>query len=101
MKDKILNLLGFASKAGKLSFGFEATVGAIKSGKAKLVLIACDISPKSRKETVYFADKFGVCHIELEDIDIETLSAAVGKKCGILSVYDQGFAEGILKFLLH
>lgn len=101
MKDKILNLLGFASKAGKLTFGFEATVGAIKSGKAKLVLIAEDISPKSRKETVFFSEKFGVRHIELEEVNIETLSTAVGKKCGILSVCDQGFAEGIEQFLSH
>lgn len=99
MNNKVLTLLGFAAKAGKLSYGYEATVGAVKAGKSKLVLIAEDISPKSLKETVYFADKYSVKYIVLNGIDIKTVSDAVGRKCGILSVSDQGFAEGITKAL--
>lgn len=99
MNNKVLTLLGFAAKAGRLSYGYEATVGAVKAGKSKLVIIAEDISPKSLKETVYFADKFSVKYAVLGGIDIKTVSDAVGRKCGILSVSDQGFAEGIMKAL--
>jgi len=99
LNNKVLSLLGFAAKAGKLGYGFEAAIGAVKAGKSKLILIACDISPKSSKETLYFADKFGVRHSVIKGIDIKTVSDAVGRKCGILSVSDQGFADSILKAL--
>ncbi len=94
MKDKILSLLGFASKAGKLSFGVHATEWAIKSGKAKLVLAAYNISEKSVKELKFKAgDKIPVK--VLMEIDIDTLSKKVGKSCGIVAVNDQGFATAL------
>jgi len=45
---------------------------------------------------LYYADKYNVKIIVLEGIDIKTVSDAVGKKCGIVSVNDCGFADGIL-----
>ncbi len=95
MSKKVLTLLGFAAKAGKLSFGFDACVSALKSGKSKLVVIACDISPKSRKEAIFYAEKASVKQLLLVETNIETLSAAVGRKCGIISVDDSGFADAI------
>ena len=50
MNDKILTLLGFASKSGKLSYGFDAVKTALSQKKSKLVLIANDVSQKSKKE---------------------------------------------------
>lgn len=94
MKNKILSLLGFAAKAGKLSYGFEASVWSVKSRKAKLVTVSSEISPKSRKEMQYYADKYNV-KIRVLEIDMKTVSDAVGKKCGILSVNDSGFADAI------
>ena len=97
MKNKILTLLGFAAKAGKLSYGFEATLWSVKTKKARLAVVAEDISPKSRKETEYFAGKYNVKITVLNGIDMKTVSEAVGRKCGIISVNDQGFADAILK----
>ncbi len=94
---KILSLLGFAAKAGKLAYGFEATVSALKIRKSELVVIAEDISEKSRKEVVFFADKANTEHIILEGVTIKDVSDAVGRKCGIISVNDKGFAEALLK----
>ena len=48
MPDKILTLLGFASKAGALRFGASAATEAVKRGLAKGVFFAEDISEKSR-----------------------------------------------------
>lgn len=95
--NKILSLLGFAAKAGKLAYGFEAAVSAIKLKKSSLVIIAEDISPKSRKEAVFFADKMKLKHIILEGISMKDVSLSVGRKCGIISVNDNGFADAILK----
>ena len=101
MNSKILSLLGFAAKAAKLSYGFEATVTSVKASKASLVIVAEDISPKSRKEVKFFADKVGVKTVYLIGIDIKTLSNAVGKKCGIISVNDKGFADACEKALIE
>lgn len=99
LKNKIISLLGFASKAGKLGYGFEATLSAIKARKTKLIIIAEDISEKSRKEIAYFADRQNVKHITLEGLNIKAVSDAVGRKCGIVSVNDSGFADGITAYI--
>ena len=96
MNDKILTLLGFASKAAKLSFGFDAVKTALTQSKSKLVLIANDVSPKSKKEVLFFSEKFKSKALVLANYDMETLSHAVGRKCGIVSVNDASFSEGLL-----
>lgn len=92
---KSLTLLGFAAKAGKLSFGMDMSKTAVKSGKSFLVVCACDVSEKSQKEIAFFANSNNISLISLKDIDIEAMSKAVGRKCGIISVNDKSFAEAI------
>jgi ribosomal protein L7Ae-like RNA K-turn-binding protein len=94
VNDKILTLLGFASKSGNLSFGADSVKESLKRSKAKLVIIASDISDKSRKEIRFFADKNNVRVIDVT-YDIATLSHATGKKGGIISVNEKGFADAI------
>ncbi len=94
MNDKILTLLGFASKSGNLSFGADSVKESLKRSKAKLVIIASDISDKSSKEIHFFSDKENVPVINAE-YTIETLSHATGKKGGIISVNEKGFADAI------
>ncbi len=93
--------MGFAAKAGKLGFGFDSAVSAIKQSKARLVVISQEISPKSRKEIEFFATKAGIKSVVLTDVDNKTISAAVGKKCGIISINDIGFAEAIMRALIE
>ncbi len=95
MIDKVLTLLGFASKAGKLSFGSAKATENIKTKKAKLIIISNDISQKSKKEIVFWAEKSGVPFLILSDTATNTLSNAVGRNCGILSVNDNSFASAI------
>ena len=72
---------------------------ALKRNKSKLVVLACDLSEKSKKEILFFAHNKNVSVVTLEEVTIDTLSASVGKKCGIISVCDQGFADSISKIL--
>ena len=95
MNSKMLTLLGFAAKAGRLCYGMDTTVAAVKGGKARLVITAADISEKSRKEILFYRAKFNT-EVILSDISIEQLSHAVGKRCGIISVNDEGFAKAIM-----
>lgn len=89
--------MGFASKAGKLSYGFDASIISAKSRKAKLIVVSEEISPKSKKEMQFYSQKNNIDFILLEGMDIQTVSQAVGHKCGIVSVNDKGFADAILK----
>lgn len=95
MSNKILTLLGFASKAGKLSYGFAASTDSIKQNKSRLVIVASDISEKSKKETRFIAGKSGVKVLELEDAGQTTISNAVGRSCGIISINDDSFASAV------
>lgn len=99
MKNKILTLLGFASKAGKLSYGFDAVVASAKAGKSRLIAVSEEISDKNKKEMQFYSGKYKTHLIILRGMDIKTVSEAVGKKCGIISVNDQGFADAILKLV--
>ena len=94
MNNKVLTLLGFASKSGNLRFGFDSVKNSLKENKAKLIVIASDISPKSEKEITFFAQKSAVEVIRLS-ASIETLSHATGRKGGILAVTDQGLGTAI------
>ena len=95
VNNKLLTLLGFAAKAGKLSFGMDMTCASKKAGKSFLVVCANDVSDKSKKELSFHAQKKEVPLIVLTDNNIETVGKAVGRKCGILSVNDKSFAEAI------
>lgn len=99
MIDKALNLIQFAAKAGRLSYGTHATEWAIESKKAKLVCAANDISAKSVKELNFKASKTGIEVRVLENTDSEELSQALGKKCGIIAVNDESFSKAILENL--
>jgi len=94
--NKTLSLLGFASKAGKLSYGFDAVKTALIQKKSKLLLIANNVSPKSKKEVLFFGEKFKTQVVVLDDFDMETVSHAIGRRCGIISVNDTSFSNGLI-----
>ena len=97
MNDKVLTLLGFAAKAGRLCYGMDSATSAAVKKKSFLAVAACDISEKSFKELNFRFNKNSVKVMRLNGIDIQTLSKAVGHKCGIVSINDKGFAEAVLK----
>lgn len=95
MNSKVLALLGFASKAGKLSFGMNEAKISLERDKSKLIVVASDVSNKSQKEIKFSSAQKNVSVLIFNDISIESLSKAVGRKCGIISVNDNGFADSI------
>ena len=94
---KVLTLLGFAAKAGKLSYGMAAAQDALNGKKAFLALAASDVSKKKKKEIRFFAQKNSVAFAELNRCDSRELSEAIGRKCGIVTINDSGFADAFLK----
>ena len=64
-QDKILTLLGFCKKAGKLVAGTEKVTELVKKGSPCLVMLSDDISPKTEKELRYHANGKQVVFIRL------------------------------------
>ena len=95
MNNKILTLLGFASKAGKLSYGQAASFETMAKHKTKLLVIACDVSAKSQKELKFHAEKNKIPFLILQETGITELTNAVGRSCGVVSVNDDSFADAI------
>lgn len=95
MNNKMLTLLGFASKAGRLAYGQAASLEAMQRQKTKLLVIASDVSEKSQKELKFHAEKNNTQYLVLQEIGIAELSNAVGRSCGAVSVNDGSFADAI------
>lgn len=99
-EQKLVSLLGMAQKAGKVAAGEFAVDKAVKSGKAKLLLLATDISENTRKSyrdmSVYYKIP---CY---EGLPKQQLGLCIGKdKRAALAIIDQGFAKAVLGILLE
>ena len=88
--------LGLAQKAGKVASGDFAVRSALKSGKAKLLIVAVDAAPNSKKDMYYLAEVAGVEVIEL--LTRDELGFAIGKaKRTALVITDNNFAKMLKK----
>ena len=97
-KDKVLNLIGLAQKAGKVVSGEFMTEKAVKTGEAALVILAEDASENTQKKFRNMCEFYEVPLYILSDK--ETLGHAMGKEFrASLAVQDWNFAEAIRKVL--
>ncbi len=92
MNEKLLSLLGIARRAGRLSMGFDAAAEAAKKGSSRLLLIGSDISDRTKRAITAVAQETDTPMIILIE-PMESMSSAVGKHTGIISVNDEGFAK--------
>ena len=96
--NKVLSLIGLATKAGKTASGEFLTEREVKSGKAALVIVAGDASENTKKKFRNMCDYYKVPIYFYEDKD--TLGHAMGNQFrASLAVLDEGFAKGIRKHL--
>ena len=96
--NKVLSLLGLATKAGKIASGEFSTEKSVKSGKGFLVLVAADASENTKKKFRDMCKFYKVPMIVYGDKD--TLGHAMGKQFrASLAILDEGFAKGIRKQL--
>lgn len=97
MQDKLFNKLSVARKAGKVTYGFESVKEVVLGGKASLVLLACDLSPKTAKETQFFCkDKATVVKT---DKTMSDFSSTIGVVTGIIALTDEGFTKAVKSVL--
>ena len=100
MENKLLGLLGIARRAGHVLIGFDAVKTAIADGRARLVLLAADRSPKTDKELRFTAQN-SPCPIHVLAADKAALSGALGlqKPVAVAATDDRGFATAMQKHL--
>lgn len=94
-EQKQLNLLGLATKAGKLSSGEGQVLDDLRKNKALCVIVATDCSIATKKK---MADKCQYYHVPyIEQFTTLEISCAIGKKRSILAFLDKGFASSFQK----
>ena len=95
MQDRVLMQLGLAARAGRVAAGGFSAEEAVKSRKARLVLIAEDAKTNTAKK---FTDKCTFYKIPFRFYGTkEALGRAVGREeRACVAVIDRGFAESIL-----
>ncbi len=95
-RQKILNLIGLATKAGKTASGEFSTEKAVKTGRAYLVVVSEEASGNTKKMFANMCTyyKVPICYFGKKD----ELGHAMGKEMrASLAVVDEGLAKAIVK----
>lgn len=96
--NKVLSLVGLATKAGKTVSGEFSTEKSVKTGKGFLVLVADDASTNTKKKFRNMCEYYEVPIYFFADK--EGLGKAMGKEFrASLAVQDENFAKAIRKEL--
>ncbi|KAK7513154.1 50S ribosomal protein L30e-like protein [Phyllosticta capitalensis] len=92
--DSINSRLALVMKSGKVTLGYKSTLKTLRSGKAKLVIIAANTPPLRKSELEYYAmlAKTHVHHFGGSNIELGT---ACGKlfRCSTMAILDAGDSD--------
>ena len=96
MNNKIINLLGLATRARNIVSGDNAVENALKLNKVKMLIISEEASDKTKKNYKFYANKYNIPIIFMGKI--EELSNAIGEKNrAIIGIKDRNIANQIIK----
>ena len=98
--ERLCGMLGLASRARMLSVGTDIACDSVRSGNAKLLIVAHDASDNTKKRVFNCAKYYEVACYEVP-IGQNDLGHALGKKgaTAALSLNDRNMAKGITKLL--
>ena len=92
---RALNYLGIARMSGNIELGEENAKALVKAGKARLLLLASDVSDGVRKRAEGYVYGFHAPLVRLPFTKAE-FGAAVGRaQCGVAAVRDLGLAKSL------
>ena len=93
--DGVLGLIGLAKKAGYVASGTEGVRGLVRSGRARIVLLACDCSQNARKRVTDCCRNYGA-PLSNTKLTMTDLGSAIGSApCSAIAVSDKGLASAI------
>ena len=97
--DPILHLLGLAKKAGRLEIGEEPAGAACRARQAKLLLLAADAAPNTRRRASHFGETGNVLWLDAP-FDKAQLGFILGcSSCAMLALTDAGFSAAVVEKL--
>ncbi|KAK8206892.1 60S ribosomal protein L30 [Zalaria obscura] len=92
--DSINSRLALVMKSGKVTLGYKSTLKSLRSGKAKLIIIAGNTPPLRKSELEYYSmlAKTQVHHFAGNNIELGT---ACGKlfRCSTMAVLEAGDSD--------
>ena len=95
MKENILNLLGLATRAGKIVSGEDIVIDTMRKKKAKIVFLGNDCSDNTLDK---FKKKCFFYKTELNTMfSSEEISHSIGKNRMVIALTDEGFYKTIKK----
>lgn len=96
MKNKILGLIGLATRAGGICFGADSVEQEMKKKKVKLIIVATDASNRTKEKFQTLSEQNQV-PIIMEG-EIEILSKAIGKSNkAIIGIKNENIAKEVMK----
>jgi ribosomal protein L7Ae-like RNA K-turn-binding protein len=96
---RIMGMLGIAAKAGRLKSGEFQSEESVKSGRARLCILASDASERTSK---HFRDMCEYRHIPVYKADIgkDALGQTIGRgQRTSVTIEDKGLADNILRLI--
>lgn len=97
---KYLSMLGMARRAGKVSMGHDMADKAIKSHKARVLIIASDMSDRLVAEFESTTQRYmpNLPCIRIDET-IDDIHFALGYKAGVMTVDDENFSTRIIELI--
>ncbi|MDD6237583.1 MAG: ribosomal L7Ae/L30e/S12e/Gadd45 family protein [Clostridiales bacterium] len=90
--DKVISALSLSKKAGKLILGFDVVKESVQNRTAKLIVLASDVSFKTKKEMDFICTNHGVKRIVIP-LKMDEIWYVLGKRAGVIAITDEGLAN--------
>lgn len=102
MESNFYNILGLARRAGKIGWGHDAALGAVKYGNAYLCILTSDASERLKNEFIRACSSEGR-NVPVQEVEktMDEMKGVIGVRAGVLTVNDEGFAKSLNKYILN
>ena len=90
--EKLYAMLGLARRANRLLIGRDSVMAAVRAGKARLVLLTADASPRHRQElaALEYTGKTAELNCTMDDMGFH-----LGKRSCIFALEDEHFIHAL------
>lgn len=95
MNNKILQDISLCKRAAKLVLGFDVVKTALQKEEIYLLIMANDLSEKSKKEVMFLSNKYEQ-EVIVAPATLDEMWYLIGKRVGIIGVTDEGLSKKIM-----
>ncbi|NLM44659.1 MAG: 50S ribosomal protein L7ae [Clostridiales bacterium] len=99
-RNKLLSMIGFAYKAGKVVSGQDPTKLALRKNNIKLLIIAEDASDNTKNRFINSARYYHIPYIIC--LTKEELSMSIGLRIrSVIGILDENIAKGLISLMVN